>query len=140
MRGGRRSSLPHCLCILALASVSLSGCSALRPVRELQEAVGKSSNTISRNTEAIQLLKIVGDPTDIRGADYLILDASSIRNLELLESAGAGSNKDTLLGVIDRTATGMGARLLRRGRTPIWMNAHGDMGVGGAPRWVGAFR
>ena len=47
-------------------------------------------------------------------ADYMILDASSIRNLELLESAGAGSDKDTLLGVIDRTATGMGARLLRQ--------------------------
>jgi len=46
-------------------------------------------------------------------ADYLILDASSIRNLELLESAADGSTDDTMLSVINRTATGMGARLVR---------------------------
>jgi DNA mismatch repair protein MutS len=45
-------------------------------------------------------------------ADYLILDAATIRNLELFESA-SGDAKDTLLGVINRTRTGMGARLLR---------------------------
>src|SRR5204862_6231288 len=45
-------------------------------------------------------------------ADYLVLDAATIRNLELFESAG-GDTKDTLLGVINRTRTGMGARLLR---------------------------
>jgi DNA mismatch repair protein MutS len=45
-------------------------------------------------------------------ANYLIIDPSSIRNLELVESAD-GDSKDTLLGVINRTRTGMGARLLR---------------------------
>ena len=45
-------------------------------------------------------------------ADYLILDPSTARNLELVESA-AGDGKDTLLSVLDRTVTGMGARLLR---------------------------
>jgi DNA mismatch repair protein MutS len=45
-------------------------------------------------------------------ADYLMLDASTIRNLELFESL-SGDTKDTLLGVINRTRTGMGARLLR---------------------------
>jgi DNA mismatch repair protein MutS len=45
-------------------------------------------------------------------ADYLMLDAATIRNLELLESS-SGDTKDTLLGVINRTRTGMGARLLR---------------------------
>jgi DNA mismatch repair protein MutS len=45
-------------------------------------------------------------------ADYLVLDASTIRNLELLESTN-GESKDTLLRVIDRTSTSMGARLLR---------------------------
>jgi DNA mismatch repair protein MutS len=45
-------------------------------------------------------------------ADYLVLDAATIRNLELLESS-AGDSKDTLLSVINRTATSMGARLLR---------------------------
>src|SRR4029079_10683058 len=45
-------------------------------------------------------------------ADYLMLDAATIRNLELFESS-SGDTKDTLLGVINRTRTGMGARLLR---------------------------
>jgi len=45
-------------------------------------------------------------------ADYLILDAATIRNLELFETS-AGDKKDALLGVINRTRTGMGARLLR---------------------------
>jgi DNA mismatch repair protein MutS len=46
-------------------------------------------------------------------ADYMILDASSIRNLELLESAADLSRQDTMLSVVDRTSTGMGARLVR---------------------------
>jgi DNA mismatch repair protein MutS len=41
-----------------------------------------------------------------------MLDAATIRNLELFESAG-GDSKDTLFGVMNRTRTGMGARLLR---------------------------
>src|SRR6266446_3834236 len=45
-------------------------------------------------------------------ADYLVLDAATIRNLELFESVN-GDAKDTLISVINRTCTGMGARLLR---------------------------
>jgi DNA mismatch repair protein MutS len=46
-------------------------------------------------------------------AQYLVLDPSTIRNLELLESS-TGESRDTLLGVLSRTHTGMGARLLRQ--------------------------
>jgi len=49
-------------------------------------------------------------------ANYLILDSATIRNLELFESpAGSAGNhaKDTLIGVLNQTHTGMGARLLR---------------------------
>src|SRR5262252_8351419 len=45
-------------------------------------------------------------------ADYLMLDAATIRNLEMFESS-AGDSKDALVGLINRTRTGMGARLLR---------------------------
>ena len=45
-------------------------------------------------------------------ASYLILDPSTIRNLELLESS-AGESRDSLLGILNKTRTGMGARLLR---------------------------
>jgi DNA mismatch repair protein MutS len=45
----------------------------------------------------------------------LVLDAVTVRNLELVEPLFAGERKDsTLLAVIDQTVTGMGGRLLRR--------------------------
>ncbi len=46
----------------------------------------------------------------------IILDAASRRNLEL-ESSLSGEHKNTLISVIDKTATSMGSRLLRR-----WLN------------------
>src|SRR5579862_7260655 len=54
-------------------------------------------------------------PTFYDRADALILDATTIRNLELVEPLFAGESKDsTLLHVLDRTRTGMGGRLMRR--------------------------
>ncbi|MGB3916422.1 MAG: DNA mismatch repair protein MutS [Thiothrix litoralis] len=46
----------------------------------------------------------------------IILDAASRRNLEL-EHSLSGEHKNTLISVIDKTATSMGSRLLRR-----WLN------------------
>jgi DNA mismatch repair protein MutS len=45
--------------------------------------------------------------------DALVMDAATRRNLEL-DSSLAGRDEHTLAGVIDRTATAMGARELRR--------------------------
>jgi DNA mismatch repair protein MutS len=45
--------------------------------------------------------------------DALILDAVTVRNLELVEPAMGDDSSATLLKAIDETATGMGARLLR---------------------------
>ncbi len=45
---------------------------------------------------------------------YMTLDAHTQRNLELLQSARGGSTQGSLLGVLDRTITPMGARHLRR--------------------------
>ncbi|HKG99051.1 MAG TPA: hypothetical protein VKA97_14615, partial [Pyrinomonadaceae bacterium] len=44
--------------------------------------------------------------------EYLILDAPTIRNLELVEALD-GTRSRTLLGVLDETVTGMGSRLLK---------------------------
>ena len=44
--------------------------------------------------------------------DFMVLDAVTLRNLEIVESRGESSKK-CLLNVIDQTVTGMGARLLR---------------------------
>jgi DNA mismatch repair protein MutS len=53
----------------------------------------------------------VRPPRVRENADHVLIDAASQRNLDLTESR-AGKNH-TLLGVLDRTATPMGARLLR---------------------------
>ena len=48
-------------------------------------------------------------------AGALVLDSTTIRNLELIEPLFAGESREsTLLHVLDRTRTGMGGRLLRR--------------------------
>jgi DNA mismatch repair protein MutS len=44
-------------------------------------------------------------------SDFMILDAITLRNLEIVESKN--ENKRTLFNVIDETVTGMGARLLK---------------------------
>lgn len=45
---------------------------------------------------------------------YMLLDPQTRRNLELLESSGRQGAKASLIAVLDRTCTAMGARLLRR--------------------------
>src|SRR3989338_4762246 len=50
----------------------------------------------------------------------MILDASTFRNLELVRNMKDGSLRGTLLAVLDKTVTAMGARLLRAWiRTPL---------------------
>lgn len=44
--------------------------------------------------------------------DFMVLDAITLRNLEIVESR-SDQNKKTLFSVIDETITGMGSRLLR---------------------------
>ncbi|KKW28895.1 MAG: mismatch repair protein MutS protein, partial [Parcubacteria group bacterium GW2011_GWA2_52_8] len=44
----------------------------------------------------------------------LLLDAGTIRNLELIKNIRDGSSRGTLLAVLDKTVTVMGARLLKR--------------------------
>ena len=46
-------------------------------------------------------------------ADHLLLDPPTVVNLELV-TASSGGQRHSLLGVLDETATGMGARLLRQ--------------------------
>ncbi len=55
----------------------------------------------------------VADINYFEAQDYLVLDAVTLRNLELVEGQSGGGRMRSLLGVIDKTVTGMGARLLR---------------------------
>ena len=47
-------------------------------------------------------------------SDYMLMDSSTIRNLELIENIRNRERKGSLLSVIDRTGTPMGARLLKQ--------------------------
>lgn len=61
---------------------------------------------------------ILRTPVLYRAADHMTLDAPTRRNLELTQTMRAGAPANSLLGVLDRTRTPMGGRLLRR-----WLNA-----------------
>jgi DNA mismatch repair protein MutS len=50
-------------------------------------------------------------------SEFMTLDASTRRNLELTQTIRTGSVKGSLLGVLDATVTAMGGRLLRQ-----WLN------------------
>ena len=45
---------------------------------------------------------------------YLLIDDSTSQNLELIENMRGGGRVGTLLGVMDKTVTSMGARLMKR--------------------------
>ncbi len=47
-----------------------------------------------------------------QGTDHMTLDPSALRNLEILKSSGEGKKFGSLLWLLDRTKTGMGARKL----------------------------
>ncbi|MBW2407948.1 MAG: DNA mismatch repair protein MutS, partial [Deltaproteobacteria bacterium] len=53
-------------------------------------------------------------------SNYLIVDDISFRNLEINKNILSGSRQGTLLGIMDRTVTAMGGRLLKRWiRSPL---------------------
>ena len=49
----------------------------------------------------------------VHGRRHLLLDAATVRNLELIRNLRDGKVKDSLLSVVDQTVTAMGGRLLR---------------------------
>jgi DNA mismatch repair protein MutS len=57
----------------------------------------------------------LSQPAFYESSGYLVLDAATVRNLELVEPLFAGERKDaTLIYALDKTCTGMGGRLLRQ--------------------------
>jgi len=60
------------------------------------------------------LLSLLAGLRSYRTTNYMVLDAHTQRNLDLLRGARSGSLHGSLLGVLDRTITPMGARRLRR--------------------------
>lgn len=52
--------------------------------------------------------------TSFSTEDFMVLDSTTIRNLELLKSILDGEKKGTLFGILDRTVTPMGSRHLKK--------------------------
>lgn len=59
-------------------------------------------------------LSHVNKLTRVNTQDYLVLDTSTLRNLEITRNMRDGGRKDTLLAVLDFTKTAMGGRLLKK--------------------------
>jgi DNA mismatch repair protein MutS len=53
-------------------------------------------------------------PRHFDRAENMVLDAVTVRNLELVEPIFSEPGGATLIGILDQTATGMGGRLLRQ--------------------------
>ncbi len=64
-------------------------------------------NTQKKDLAHINKLKIIGDN------DVMYIDYNTRKNLELTESQSDGKKIGSLLWILDKTKTGMGARLLR---------------------------
>jgi DNA mismatch repair protein MutS len=63
-------------------------------------------------TQKGELVHITGI-TSYSLSDFMVVDEVSRRNLELFETIWTGARRGSLLGVMDRTLTAMGARMLR---------------------------
>jgi DNA mismatch repair protein MutS len=81
---------------------------------EMPAAIGAAGGLLQyvKNTQRSELPHLRALRVEDR-CDSLVLDAATRRNLEL-EAAVSGRREHTLAGVLDRTATAMGGRLLRR--------------------------
>jgi DNA mismatch repair protein MutS len=80
--------------------------------RELATAAAGAALAYARETQKGAIDHVSGI-SYFEPSDFLTLDATTIRNLELVEGLD-GSRQRTLLGVIDETMTGMGSRLLKQ--------------------------
>ncbi|MSV28870.1 MAG: DNA mismatch repair protein MutS [Bryobacterales bacterium] len=94
--------------------LSLDGCGL-----EGRPAAVRASGAILHYLQETQRAAIdhLERPTYYERTANMVLDAVTVRNLELIEPLFAtlpGAPNFTLLGVLDQTATGMGGRLLRR--------------------------
>ena len=92
--------------------LSLDGCGLAD--RPLATAAAGAVLHYLRETQK-SALEHLNRPAFYERTDHMVLDAATVRNLELVEPLFAGESRDaTLINVLDKTGTGMGGRLLRR--------------------------
>ena len=75
------------------------------------EAAGGLLSYIKKvRKDKVRLIRKIGA---LRSGDRLVMDSSTVRNLELVRCLRDGGTKGTLLDVMDLTMTSMGGRMLR---------------------------
>jgi DNA mismatch repair protein MutS len=92
-------------------TVSLEGL-GLEDQEMAVSAAGAALSYIQETQKA--QLSYINQLTTYTTADYMILDATTLRNLEVIRNIRDGSVKGTLIGILDHTVTSMGSRLMRR--------------------------
>jgi DNA mismatch repair protein MutS len=78
---------------------------AIEAARMVLEYLGRRHVEAAKHVRALTTYSV---------EEFMGLDATARRNLELTQSLGEGGKSRTLLGVVDATQTAMGGRLLRR--------------------------
>jgi len=75
-----------------------------------------SAGAALRYLESTQMrsLGFISPPKFFSLSDKLILDQTTLRNLEIVRNVRDGGQENTLVSVLDRTLTPMGARLLKK--------------------------
>ena len=75
-----------------------------------------SAGAVLRYLESTQKrdLNFLSRPRFFSTSDKLVLDQTTLRNLEVLKNVRDGGQENTLLSILDRTLTPMGARLLKK--------------------------
>ncbi|MGB7533692.1 MAG: DNA mismatch repair protein MutS [Halobacteriota archaeon] len=82
---------------------------------ELKAGITAAGAVISylRDTQK-RMLPHIKPPKTFFVSDYMILDSVTVRNLEIFNNIRDGTQRGTLVGVLDKTRTGMGSRRLKK--------------------------
>ncbi|MDI6708602.1 MAG: DNA mismatch repair protein MutS [Candidatus Thermoplasmatota archaeon] len=83
-------------------------------IENLELAIRASGAVLSYLEETQKSIPHIAKIKHYLSTQYMGLDATTARNLELLQNVRDGSENNTLVAVLDSTLTGMGARTLRR--------------------------
>ncbi len=82
---------------------------------ELKAGITAAGAVISylRDTQK-RMLPYIKPPKTFFVSDYMVLDSVTVRNLEIFNNIRDGTQRGTLVGVLDKTRTGMGSRRLKK--------------------------
>ena len=91
------------------------GCGGGGRGREFRAGVTAAGAVISylRETQK-KVLSHIKPPKTFWVSDFMILDSVTVRNLEIFNNIRDGTQRGTLVSVLDKTLTGMGSRRLRK--------------------------